>query len=178
MDLAANYFTMTCKKIVAISGAILCFFPSKSEMRPCLIFSSPEVADYAIDLSKFNRITFHEHSMTLSNTEAPTEQELSILYSNYKKFRVDEAEPSEAVGMEEISMQSVQLAYNNLDETLCVRCEDDYTYSIGVFDIGGRLVATGKFTGPNVMSISDLAAGIYVAVISGNNISKTIKFKK
>lgn len=160
---------------------LLCLSPVVAEeKKPCLIFTSDAGADYAVDLMKYNRITFGEESMTLTNSETGGAS-LSVLYSAYNRFKVGEAEPSQ-LAIDELSAESpVQFSYSKARQIISLSSDSgigDEVYRVGVFNLAGSLVLSALLRSGESLSVESLAMGAYVAIAVGEKSTQSLKFVK
>lgn len=144
------------------------------EGTPCLIFSGAAGKEYALDLARYNRITFGENSMTVSNTKDPSDK-IELLYSAYHHLEVGIAQAS---GLEDVVASEFMIVYEPETSTLKVESSNDNTFAVGVFNINGVLVCHTQLRGGQGVSLESLAPGVYIAVATGETGAQKIKFVK
>ncbi|MBD5163436.1 MAG: T9SS type A sorting domain-containing protein [Bacteroidales bacterium] len=159
--------------------ALLCCIGSATSIAaedgtPCLIFSGAAGKEYALDLTRYNRITFGENSMTVSNSKDPSDN-VELLYSAYHHLEVGLAQAS---GLDDVAATDLSLVYEAETSTLKVESTDENTYAVGVFNINGVLVCHTQLRGGEGVSLATLAPGVYVAVATGETGTQKIKFVK
>ena len=159
--------------IITLLGCALCCHAE--DKKPCLIFEGGAGENLAIDLDKYNRITFGEDKMLLSNSDNPAVK-LELLYTAYNRFRVGDSKPSTAV--EEISESPVKLLYNSAEQTLTLGSEAGEAYTVGIFSMKGVLMHSATLTAGEAVSLQTLGSGVYVAVAVNSTSTHTLKFVK
>ncbi len=158
--------------LVLLSGALLV---SADEVKPCFIFSGAAGENYAIDLERYNRISFGDDAMELSSSEHSSAR-IQLLYSAYNRFRIAEGKPSAAV--EEVEDTAIQLYYNATTQELILAGDSTEPYTVGVFNLSGMLMYSGNLRNGEPISLSHLGNGVYVAVAVTSTDNHTIKFVK
>ena len=154
---------------------IACGAIRADEVKPCLILSGHTESDLAIDLDKFNRISFGPESMTLTSTNDP-EASSEMLYSVYNRLKIDYANPS--VGVEEVEVCKFDFLYHKSVQSLSVTTEGTEPVKVGVFNLSGTLVINAQLNNGESLSVESLSPGAYVAVAVDKSGSKSIKFIK
>ena len=144
-------------------------------VKPCLIFSDASGADYAVDLERFNRISFGENSMVLTNTNDESAM-IELLYTAYSRFKVGEEVPSAAI--EEIDIADSRIVYSPTSRSLLIEGESRESFNLGVFNMSGALVTRGTVSVEQPFSVSGLERGVYVAVAVGEKSEISVKFIK
>lgn len=145
------------------------------DVKPCLIFSNDEAESLAVDLEKYNRVSFGPESMILSNSNDP-EAVSELLYSEYKRLHVDYANPS--VAIEEVEVSAFEFQYNKELQALTFTSDSEESVHLGVFNISGSLILQRQLHSGEELSVKKLAPGAYVAIAAGKSGSKSIKFVK
>ncbi len=160
--------------------AILCFLggfgmSNAEETKPCLIFTGASETKHVLDLEEFNRITFGEHSMTVTHSDHP-ENQIELLYSAFHRFEVGDGIATDII---EIPNEgSVEILYNKPEQTLQLTGDGDSVYSTGIFSLNGTLVCRTNLRYGESVSLESLEPGVYIAIaVNGDDIRK-IKFVK
>lgn len=170
-------FNMFIKKKVGFLFLLLSLSLSSSaaqEKKPCLIFSGNKSYEYAVDLMMYNRISFGDDSMTLTD-KGDNRTSLEVLYSAYNRFKVGEAEPS---GVDNIQTDHVEIHYDKSTQSLVISSAPSDHIIVGVYNLGGTLVLRGEINNNNSISVKSLASGVYVAIAIGSHHSQYLKFIK
>lgn len=148
-----------------------------AEEKPCLIFSGETEARHLLDLEEFNRITFGEHSMTISHSDK-SENRIELLYSAYHRFRVGSGIPSVSAIDEIPDADTESFVYERLSQTLKICGESENVYAVGIFNLTGTLIARAELRGGESVSVKTLEPAVYIAVAVNGKDVKKIKFVK
>lgn len=165
-------FTRAC-----IAGVTLCMGLSAAAANevPCLVFTGNSETENRLDLSKFNRISFGDKSMTI--TSSNHSETIELLYSLFHHLEIKNAIPTDLSGITEIIEDSeAQLLFDSSSKFLRIDADSDTAYQLGIFNMKGYLLATSELRGGESVSIEGLESGIYVAVATDGNRKLTIKF--
>ncbi len=165
---------MFLKRAVFWSFLFCAFSASAEDKKPCLIFSGHSGADYAVDLSKFNRIRFDSESMTLTGPDDGGNR-LEMLYSAYNCIKVGECEPS---GIKEVTEHGVRLVYDRTHQSITIVGTREDVYTVGVFNMCGVLVFRSEIKTGASVSVDILGKGTYIAVLTGKESVQPLKFIK
>lgn len=144
---------------------------------PCLVFSGSAEKDNHFDLTEYNRITFSENSMTVSSSKDETREPVEMLYSLYHHFTVGDAVPDDFSGVEvtEVGEES-RIFVDGESRLLHLQSWSASPFSVGVFDIGGRLMLTCNLSAGDALTLDALPAGSYIAVATDGAVRLTLKF--
>lgn len=143
----------------------------------CLVFSGTSPSEQRIDLSKLNRVTFGEHSVTISSSKNQEEREIELLYSLFHHLEVREAFPDILTGAEELEINSKnQLRFLSDAKCLVVESDSARTFSLGIFDLNGNMMLKTNLSGGDHLSLESLLPAPYVAVATDGTERITIKF--
>lgn len=142
-----------------------------------LIFSGENESDYAVDLTKYNRITFGNESMTLTSS-SDSEKPIDVLYSAHNRIKIGNTDPTVTITNIE-AVNPIQLRYIPSAQilTLITDCIPK-TFNIEVFNINGTLILHGELQPGESLSVATLSSGTYVAIVVGNECNHLIKFIK
>lgn len=139
---------------------------------PWLILTGDSNGEYAADLNQFRRISFGSESLILSNPDND-EEVIELLYSAFN--HIEFGEPGENSAIENIAaVESITLTYRREEQLLALSTSDPAA-AIGVFTLGGKLIAKSS---TNSLSVASLQPGTYVAIGLSGSSSVTIKFIK
>lgn len=145
------------------------------EKVPCFIFSGPSGSENVFALDKYNRITFGNTSMFVSNPANPDDK-IEMLYSAYNRFRVGDAVPS---GIESVADDnSLLLTYDAATGSLRLYGDSGKNYAVGIFSISGVMVFQTHLHGDESVSLETLGNGVYIAIAIGENKTYKLKFVK
>lgn len=166
-----------------ICASVLCLvsltcLPARGETKvPCLIFSGNAGKKNHLDLSAFNRITFGENSIVVSSSKDETREPVEMLYSLYHHFTVGDAVPDNFSGVEvtEVGEES-RIFVDGESRLLHLQSWSASPFSVGVFDIGGRLMLTCNLSAGDALTLDALPAGSYIAVATDGAVRLTLKF--
>ena len=166
---------MQGKLLVAIIGCVGMTAPLQADDgTTCLIFSGGAEKICALDLSRYNRITFGENSMTVSSSASPDDK-VELLYSLYHHFEIGNAQLS---GVESVGADEAKLVYDAACASLRLEAPADEVYTVGVFGLNGVMLRHADVGGGGSLSLESLEPGVYIAVATGNNAAIKIKFVK
>ena len=140
----------------------------------CLIFSGGADKECALDLSRYNRITFGENSMTVSSAANPDDK-VELLYSLYHHFEIGTAQLS---GIETVGAAEARLVYDASSASLKLEAPADAAYTVGVFALNGVMMRQSDVSGGGSLSLESLQPGVYIAVAAGKIEDLKIKFVK
>ena len=147
------------------------------EKIPCLIFSGASPTEKVIDLSKLNRITFGEHSLTLTSSKYPDAEEVQLLYSLFHHMEVDERVPDVISGIDETAdFMQPEIAYIPDVKSLILRNATGKEYTVGIFDLKGTLIHSIRTQGETEISLQSLRPDTYIAVATDGTNHLTLKF--
>lgn len=170
----------TCNVVLACVMSIPLLSPSVSTGEttvPCLKFSGNADAEHCLDLSKLNRITFGDDSMTVSSSTDNGQDPVELLYSLYHHLEIGEAAPSISVGIADISSDSdSRLSLNAGTGGLRIVSPSDRPFSVGVFNPDGTLMLKANLYSGETLSTESLTPGVYVAVATDGEIRLNLKF--
>lgn len=165
-------------KILYLVIAACSFSPpalTAKEPVPCLIFSGDSDQECVFDLSKFNRITFGEYSMTVSNSDDPASQ-TELLYSDVFRIAIDNRELD---GLDEVSTSDeTSFIYDRAVDALRLTSTNEVSYTVGIFNTDGVMLCYTTMRSGESVSLEALVPGLYIAVAAGNNDIQKIKFIK
>ena len=170
-----DYVMSFIRGVPIICFLIACEAIKADDIKQCLIFSGQMESELAIDLEKFNRISFGPESMTLTNSNDPATS-AEVLYSVYNRLKVDYSNPS--VGIEEVEECQFDIMYLKSIQSLSVTTECPEPVKVGVFNLSGILVLNSQLYNGEVLSVESLSSGAYVAIAVDKSGSKSIKFVK
>ncbi|MDE6340269.1 MAG: T9SS type A sorting domain-containing protein [Muribaculaceae bacterium] len=144
---------------------------------PCIVLSGNAQENRNIDLSKYNRISFGEESMTISSSSDPTAEEVELLYSLYNHFQVQDAAPTDGAAIEELTADSdVKLLFNQANRSLSLEGNNDTVHTIGIFNLNGELLITYRLRGNESCSLQSLNSGVYIAISTDGKSKLSLKF--
>lgn len=155
-----------------------CFLCKAEKIVPCLIFSGNAETEHCIDLAKLNRITFGHNSMVISSSREDDDSSVELLYSLYHHLEVRDAEPSNIdVGLETIDAESgSRLYFDSQSRLLYLQSSSDSEFSIGIFDLEGKLLLKSELKDGDSLPLETLDPGIYIAIASDSKIKIDLKF--
>lgn len=167
---------MFYKKGALILSILACVFAAKADdAKPCLIFQGAGGDNLAIDLDRYNRISFGEEAMVLSSSNDASAT-LEILYSAYNQFKIGDGIPSASI--DDVANDAVSLTYDPLQQSLMISGSEAETFEVGIFSLNGVLVAAGRLAGGEALSLQSLGSGVYAAVAVSEKSSLSLKFVK
>ncbi len=145
---------------------------------PCLVFTGHGSNEKrCLDLATFNRITFGHDYMTISS---PKDAEpVTLLYSAFHHLEIHNDIPDNETGVESIGVNgAASLFYNAQANALRLTAEQGEVYTVGVFDVDGKLLLTGSMQGGESLSTETLSGGVYIAIAINGDTKLTLKFMK
>ncbi len=145
---------------------------------PCLVFTGHSSNEKrCLDLATFNRITFGKDSMTISS---PKDVEpVTLLYSAFHHLEIHNDIPDNGSGVENIGINGdSKFFYNSQTNALHLTAEPGEVYTVGVFDVDGRLMLTSSLQGGESLSTEALSGGVYIAIAINGESKLTLKFIK
>lgn len=164
------------RTLAAVIIAFSMFSVSQAAVEvPCMIFSGSSPQEHRIDLAKYNRLTFGDNSIKLSSSKDSQAQQVELLYSLFNHIEIKDAVPSSISEVEEVEMTNAALHFNQMNRTLSLEGESEVKFTIGVFDMGGRLMASAQMKGDEYISLSSLQPGFYIAVATDGTSKLTLK---
>lgn len=144
------------------------------EILPRLIFTGNAEESKILSLDEFNRIKFGDDSMLVSSTADPTNV-IELPYSDYHMFSVGE---DVLTGVEEISGSDNLLTYDSASSSLRLDAPSNQTYVIRIYNIYGMSAMTAEIRGGESIDLLSLERGVHIAVATGENGIRKIKFMK
>ncbi|MDE5976459.1 MAG: T9SS type A sorting domain-containing protein [Muribaculaceae bacterium] len=160
---------------LALLSSLFCKADTKV---PCFIFSGNAETEHSIDLAKLNRITFGDNSMIISSSKDESNESVELLYSLYHHLEIGDGKPSGSIsGTETIDNHSdTRLQIDGISKLLYLQSASDLMFSIGIFDINGKLLQTCELKNGDAMTLEFLSPGIYVALATDGKIKLNLKF--
>lgn len=162
-----------------MSFVLLSCLICKAETKvPCLIFSGNAETEHSIDLAKLNRITFGDNSMVISSSKDDARQSVKLLYSLYHHIEIGDAVPTDSESqIEPINDDTDSRIYVDAHaKLLFLESASDIKFSIGVFNISGRLLLTSELNNGDAVTLEALSPGVYIAVATDGKTKLTLKF--
>ena len=145
------------------------------ELVPCLIFTGPSTEDYKLDSGTYNRIYLGENGFKIHSTSDSSSSDIELFYSLYNHIEFREDFPS--TGIEEIVADGKSyLVYKAELKCLEINSSSDGEFKIGIFDLGGKLIATSNLGGAKSLSVESLAPGLYIAIAYNGKEKINLKF--
>lgn len=150
---------------------------SANDEVPCLIFSGNSDKEYCIDLATLNRITFGNEGMTISSSKDDNDEEVQLLYSLFHHLEIGNAKPSGSSGIEEINADGNSLLIFRVEtKTIVLESTSLEPFTIGIFNLQGRLIATSQMCPGQSLAVDTLTTGVYIAVATNGETKLTLKF--
>lgn len=145
---------------------------------PCLIFSGNAEKEHSIDLDKLNRITFGDNSMVISSSKDSAEKSVELLYSLYHHLEIGDATQTDvSTGINVANANSNSRIYVDAKaKRLYLQSSNDAIFTVGVFDINGRLLLTYEISNGDTVGLETLVPGIYIAVATDGMNNLNLKF--
>ncbi len=167
-----------CSGPFILLPAILCcvgFNRSYSdEVLPRLIFTGNAAENKEVSLDEYNRIEFGDNSMFVKSKKDPSAV-IELPYSDFSRFSVSEDLLS-GVGLTEVNGSSIW--WDAESGALHLDTNTTAVSEVRVFNLFGMQVMSAEMRGGDILELSSLPNGIYVATAScGDGIHK-IKFVK
>ena len=162
-----------------MSFVLLSCLVSKAETKvPCLIFSGNAETEHSIDLASLNRITFGDNSMVISSSKDDVRESVELLYSLYHHIEIGDAAPTDSESqIEPVSDDAAPRIYVDAPaKLLFLESGSDVKFSIGVFNISGRLLLTSELNNGDAVTLEALSPGVYIAVATDGKTKLTLKF--
>lgn len=160
---------------------LLCsHFPAPAkETVPCLIFTGPGQSERCYDLAKQNRIYFEGNGMTVTSANEDAKENTFLSYSEFKAFKIGMRVPSEFSLVDAINAGGeggTTLKFISDTQSISIQSDSEGDFAVGIYDATGKLIATSKMTADQMLSVRQLAPGMYIAAATDGERKATVKF--
>ncbi len=144
---------------------------------PCIILSGNSDIEHCIDLSKKNRITFGSNSMCISNPKEDHTQDVNLLYSDYHQIRIGDANPTATTSLNQVEIDRIShFRFYSNNKTLTLFSVKSNPYLVKIYNMYGVIVSSAQMSDGDILSLSYLPKGVYVAHGTEEKAQITLKF--
>lgn len=144
---------------------------------PCFVFTGDSGKERALDLEKYNRISFSDNSFTVTSSVNSEVEAVSLDYSMFNRVEFKNSIPSETGGIVSATGENrLGLIFASGPKTLRLVSPAEDNFAVSVYSATGQCVASSALYPGEEMSLSHLPSGIYIAVANNEDSQLTLKF--
>lgn len=140
-----------------------------------IVFLGRAGQEKLLDITKYNRITFGQDTMTISSSHDSGQEEINLLYTLYHHIELGTAVPSAIEDVDADATQS-SLIFDSNTKTMRLNSRNTGQFTLGVFDIKGVLLKSVRIFGGDEISLQNLSPGVYITVATDSKTNLKLKF--